>query len=42
MSSMLTPVRPEECVNVHASEDNVKAFVNDQEIATGKLIISER
>lgn len=42
MANFLTAVRTEDCAIVHATEENVKAFVNNNEVAAGKLIISER
>lgn len=42
MANLLTAVRTEDCAIVHATEENVKAFVNNNEVAAGKLIISER
>ncbi|PIK52252.1 putative methylosome subunit pICln-like isoform X1, partial [Apostichopus japonicus] len=41
MANFLTAVRTEDCAIVHATEENVKAFVNNNEVAAGKLIISE-
>lgn len=41
MSELLSTVRLEECEGIHASEDNVRVFVDDKELAKGKLVISE-